>query len=256
MARFEVESSSMLALADCAAELIPVWLRKYHEDDSRNVCTFGDTLEKINDCDGGRKRASSVNGDAGRPSKLAKYEAGPMVLQVPKLISHPSPQSAHVATASGPASVPAPRLISPPPERALIVSPSPVQDHVDISWIPKTYLLFVPNDTLMHSRFMSECTYPMPEYHRSGAVKRKNCEQRKEFLDNDEWVAVTDVYRVVCKGCAMNVALDDRNGFYYPGFWVKHRSLCPKVYAIWLQRKGMSPDVDKEWFRKHRQLIE
>lgn len=96
----------------------------------------------------------------------------------------------------------------------------------------------------------------MPEYHRSGAVKRKNCEQRKEFLDNDEWVAVTDVYRVVCKGCAMNVALDDRNGFYYPGFWVKHRSLCPKVYAIWLQRKGMSPDVDKEWFRKHKQLIE
>lgn len=153
-------------------------------------------------------------------------------------------------------SVPAPRLISPPPKRALSVSLSPVQDHVDISWIPKTYLLFVPNDTLMHSRFMSECTYPMPEYHRSGAVKRKNCEQRKEFLDNDEWVAVTDVYRVVCKGCAMNVALDNRNGFYYPGFWVKHRSLCPTVYAIWLQRKGMSPDADKEWFRKHKQLIE
>ncbi|PBK58992.1 hypothetical protein ARMSODRAFT_1032924 [Armillaria solidipes] len=236
MAPFEIESSSMLALADCAAELIPIWLRKYHEDESRNVCTFGDTLEKVNDCGGGRKRASSVNiiGDAGRPSKLAKCEAGPMVFQV----------------------IPVPRLISPPPKRALRVGSSTVQDRVDLSWIPKTYLLFVPNDTLMHSRFMSECTYPLPIYHKSGAVKRKNCEQRKEFLDNDEWAAVTDVHRVVCKGCEMNVALDSRNGFYYPGFWVKHRSLCPTVYAIWLQRKGMSPDVDKEWFRRHKQLIE
>ncbi|KAK0227535.1 hypothetical protein IW262DRAFT_539476 [Armillaria fumosa] len=255
MARFEVKTSSILTLAECATELIPGWLSKYHEDEGRNVCTFGDTLEGINDCGGGRKRASSVNEDAGRPSKLAKYEAEPLVFRVPRLISQPPPT--HAATATAGASIPTPRLICPPPKRSPCVTqtPSTVQDGVDISWISKTYRDFVPNDTLMHSRFMSECTYPIPSYHRSGGVKKRKEEQRKEFLDNDEWVAVTDVYSVVCKACEGTVALDNRNGYYYPGFWVKHRSVCPTVYAIWLQRKGMVPDADKEWFRRHKPLV-
>ncbi|KAK0471315.1 hypothetical protein IW261DRAFT_1512586 [Armillaria novae-zelandiae] len=106
----------------------------------------------------------------------------------------------------------------------------------------------------MHSRFMSECTYPTS----TCAVKRKNLnrDQRKEFLDNDEWVADTDLHSVVCKGCERNVALDGRNGHYYLNFWVKHRSRCPTVYVTWLQKKGMVPDADKEWFRKHNHIIE
>ncbi|KAK0197608.1 hypothetical protein F5146DRAFT_1116728, partial [Armillaria mellea] len=255
MARFEVKTSSILTLAECAAELIPGWLKNYHEDNGQNVCTLGDTLERIDHC-GGRKRAGSLVCDAGRPSKLAKYEGGPMMLQFPRLISHPSPHPTHVVTTPGPVSVPIPRLISPPPKRAPSVSSgsSAIEDPVDISWIPETYRLFVRNDTMMHSRFMSECTYPVLTYNKSGGVKKRNCQQRKEFLENDQWVMTFGVYHVVCKACDGDVALDKRNGFYYPGFWVKHRSLCPTVYAIWLQRKGVSPDADKEWFRRHKLL--
>ncbi|KAK0209965.1 hypothetical protein DFS33DRAFT_1401484 [Desarmillaria ectypa] len=235
MPSFEIECSAMLTLADCAAEQIPLWLRKYHEDGSGKTSTAEDTSEKNSSC-GGRKRASSVDGDAGRPgpSKLVKYEAGPMVFQV----------------------APMPRRIAPLPKRGPSVHSSAIQDTVDLSWIPRTYRLLVPNDTLMHSRFMSECTYPMPIYDEYGTVKRKNCETRKEFLDNDEWAKVTEEHRVVCKGCDKPVALDRRNGYYYPNFWVKHRSLCAGIYTVWLQGKGMNPNSDKEWFRKHKQLIE
>lgn len=237
-------------------ELIPGWLSKDHEDEGRILCSFGDTLERMNDCGGRRKRAASVNEDAGRPSKLAKYEAGPLAVQVPRLISHPSPQPAQATSVAGLASVPAPRLICPAPKRSpsAIQTPSTIQDGVDISWISKTYRDFVPNDTFMHSQFMSECTYPVSSFHRSGGVKKRKEEQRKEFLDNDEWIAVTDEHSVVCKACKRTVALDNRSGPYYPGFWVKHRSLCPAVYTIWLQRKGMAPDADKDWFRRHKSL--
>ncbi|KAG7439161.1 uncharacterized protein BT62DRAFT_939228 [Guyanagaster necrorhizus] len=246
MAPCEVERSAMLTLADCALEQIPLWLRMYPEDRAVRASTVEDTPETSSDC-GGHKSASSVDGDAGRPSKLDKYEASLVVFQVPHLIVHRSEQ---LAEASGSASPPLPPRIPPLQNRAQRF------DFVDLSRIPKVYEWLVRNDTLLHSHFMSECTYPMPNHNEFGKMIRKTCHERKEFLDADKWVKVIEKYRVVCKGCDSAVALDSRNGYYYPNFWVKHRSFCPGIYAIWLRENGMGIDSDKKWFRKHRQSIE
>ncbi|KAJ7458713.1 hypothetical protein B0H11DRAFT_2317802 [Mycena galericulata] len=54
--------------------------------------------------------------------------------------------------------------------------------------------------------------------------------ERKSLLENDPWIGLVDVARVVCRGCGEEISLDKRS-MYYPGLWEKHRGRCPQIKA-------------------------
>ncbi|KAG7439166.1 uncharacterized protein BT62DRAFT_1014298 [Guyanagaster necrorhizus] len=250
-----VDSRDLFMLAAVAVEQQPLLTKEVVLEEDSDVEDITDQV-KGRKC-GSRKRALSVDCEAENSLKRAKDEAGKVVAtySVSKIERKFSKENAKVADASGSAIAPMPRRIYPFPKPAQGIQKSikSIPD-VDISWIPKSYRKrsSTSPDTPMHKLFLSECNYLLPEYHENGAVRRRNQNEREEFLNADEWAEVRGGYEVRCKACKRDISLDPREGMYYANLWIKHRSSCPGVYSSWLERNGWSRDSDKDWFRNKR----
>lgn len=65
--------------------------------------------------------------------------------------------------------------------------------------------------------------------------KRKNMmkeEDRKAFLERDEWARDVQPRSVTCGGCNKVFSLDKRKGAYYSGLWLKHRDACRAIRRL------------------------
>ncbi|KAK0197606.1 hypothetical protein F5146DRAFT_1130473 [Armillaria mellea] len=206
-----------------------------------------------------RKRALSLGSDYGNSFKRVNDSAGRIIVtsSVSEGVDRikPGKELYIAAEHTVPTSTPGPRRTKPLPKRTQgnPESLTSVPD-LDISWIPQSYRNSrkkVP-DTRMHKLFLSQCSYLLPEYYENGGLKKRNQDERKAFLNADEWVEVHGGYDVRCKGCKSDILLDPREGKYYANLWMKHRSRCPGVYKAWLERNGWSPSSDPEWFRNKK----
>jgi hypothetical protein len=62
--------------------------------------------------------------------------------------------------------------------------------------------------------------------------------ERRRFLEEDEWVARVEPGSVTCGACNMTILLDQRRGKYgrrgryYPGPWMKHRRRCQEIERL------------------------
>ncbi|KAG1902048.1 uncharacterized protein F5891DRAFT_198319 [Suillus fuscotomentosus] len=61
--------------------------------------------------------------------------------------------------------------------------------------------------------------------------RRKNEDQRKQELENDEYTEDVRPISVRCRGCQKAISLDKRSR-YYPGLWIKHRGKCAGILKI------------------------
>ncbi|KAG1780954.1 hypothetical protein EV702DRAFT_1076529 [Suillus placidus] len=61
--------------------------------------------------------------------------------------------------------------------------------------------------------------------------QRKNEDERKQELEDDEYTEDVQFTSVRCCGCQKVISLDKRRR-YYPGLWDKHRGKCPGILKI------------------------
>jgi hypothetical protein len=91
---------------------------------------------------------------------------------------------------------------------------------------------------------------------RSRAHGRTNMteDQRRQFLEADEWTARVEPRRVTCRACDMVILLDQRQGQYgrrgryYPGPWMKHRRRCQEIERL----EALAMQVMSNLSRAHR----
>ncbi|KIK47624.1 hypothetical protein CY34DRAFT_8836 [Suillus luteus UH-Slu-Lm8-n1] len=64
-----------------------------------------------------------------------------------------------------------------------------------------------------------------------GSRERKNEDERKRGLDNDEYAEDVQPKFIKCRGCHKTIKLDNRYR-YYPGLWLNHRKICKGILKI------------------------
>ncbi|KAG2340688.1 hypothetical protein BDR05DRAFT_966556 [Suillus weaverae] len=69
-----------------------------------------------------------------------------------------------------------------------------------------------------------------------GTKQRKNEDERKQDLEDDEYTEDVQPTSVRCCGCQKVISLDKRRR-YYPGLWDKHRGKCPGILKIERDKK-------------------
>ncbi|KAG1775932.1 hypothetical protein EV702DRAFT_407466 [Suillus placidus] len=62
-------------------------------------------------------------------------------------------------------------------------------------------------------------------------AQRRNDDERKQDLEDDEYTEDVQPTSVRCCGCHKVISLDKRRR-YYPGLWDKHRGKCPGILKI------------------------
>jgi hypothetical protein len=78
--------------------------------------------------------------------------------------------------------------------------------------------------------------------------------QRREFLEADEWAARVEPRSVTCGACGMTILLDQRRGpyggrgRYYPGPWMKHRRRCQEIERL----DALAMEVTSDLSEAHR----
>jgi hypothetical protein len=113
----------------------------------------------------------------------------------------------------------------------------------------------MPTDTIANEQvvmavpvnFMAETTYTdsaskraKESIGRPRVRSRANMteQQRREFLEADEWAAKVEPRSVICGACSMTILLNQRggqhgqSGGYYPGPWMKHRRRCQEIKRL------------------------
>ncbi|KAG2340647.1 hypothetical protein BDR05DRAFT_966494 [Suillus weaverae] len=69
-----------------------------------------------------------------------------------------------------------------------------------------------------------------------GTKQRKNEDERKQDLEDDEYTEDVQPTSVRCCGCQKVISLDKRRR-YYPELWDKHRGKCPGILKIERDKK-------------------
>jgi hypothetical protein len=79
-------------------------------------------------------------------------------------------------------------------------------------------------------------------------------DDRRRFLEADEWAAEVEPRRVTCGACGLTILLDQRQGphgrrgRYYPGPWMKHRRRCQEIERL----EALAMEVMSDLSRAHR----
>jgi hypothetical protein len=90
--------------------------------------------------------------------------------------------------------------------------------------------------------------------HRARGRTNMTEDQRRMFLEADEWAAEVEPRRVTCGACGLTILLDQRlgphgrRGRYYPGPWMKHRRRCQEIERL----EALAMEVMSNLSRAHR----
>ena len=87
-----------------------------------------------------------------------------------------------------------------------------------------------PSDNTRRRRSVKPSAKPSVRKTRVRNRERLNEEGRIKLLQGDEYIMSFGATWVTCSGCRKRIKLDSRKrARYYPGFWVKHKGICPGV---------------------------